>query len=48
MLFVIGMLITLSVTFAVAKVWGGTGETSPLGWMSERWLAEHRRVHPMR
>jgi len=43
MLLIIAVLITLTAVVIIPTVWvpGGVHPTK-LGWMSERWLAEHR------
>ena len=46
MLFIVGLVI---VSVAVVVIPGmrvlGSANAAPLGWMSERWLAEHRSSH---
>jgi hypothetical protein len=45
-MWVIGALCVLALcTFAVRRMWRPAGP-SDLGWVTERWLAEHRANHP--
>ena len=45
MLFIVGVGIVL-IAVVIARMWvpGGAKSADP-GWMSERWLAEHRASH---
>ncbi len=46
MLIIIAVLVTLTVVALIPTVWvPATVNASKLGWMSERWLAEHRASH---
>lgn len=47
MLLTIGILaiVTLGVVLPRVRL-PGYDDAAPLGWMSERWLAEHRASHP--
>jgi hypothetical protein len=47
MLFTVCVVIVLVATAIIPRmrVPGGMN-AAPLGWMSERWLAEHRASHP--
>lgn len=47
MLFIIGMVVTLTVVLVIIAVRVARRiAPAPLGWMSEQWLAEHRASHP--
>ena len=48
MLLIVGAVIVLITVAAIPRmrVLGGMN-ASPLGWMSEQWLAEHRASHPV-
>ena len=45
MLFIAGVIITFAaiVVIPIVRMRGATAD--PLGWMSEQWLIEHRRLH---
>ena len=47
MLFILGLVVVLVALVLVPRLRapGGVNEVH-LGWMSERWLAEHRASHP--
>ncbi len=46
MLLIIAALVMLTVVVLIPSVWvPATVNTTKLGWMSERWLAEHRASH---
>ncbi len=43
MLLILAVLITLTVVVLIPTVWvPATVKVTTLGWMSDRWLAEHR------
>jgi hypothetical protein len=47
MLFIVGLVIaSVAVVIAPGMRRPGGVNASPLGWMSEQWLAEHRASHP--
>jgi hypothetical protein len=47
MLFIVGLVTLIAVvSIPWMRVSGGVNSAN-LGWMSERWLAEHRASHPM-
>jgi hypothetical protein len=48
MLFIVGILLVLIAVVIIPgmRVPGGVNSTN-LGWMSERWLAEHRASHSL-
>jgi hypothetical protein len=48
MLFIVGVVVTLIAVVIIPRmrVPGGV-DSSDLGWMSERWLAEHRASHSL-
>ncbi len=46
MLLLVAVLIILTVIALIPTVWvPATVKVTTLGWMSERWLAEHRASH---
>jgi hypothetical protein len=46
MLLIIGIGVLVVTVLASYLRPGRGGDAAPLGWMSERWLAEHRAMHP--
>jgi len=44
MLIIIGALVVVTMLVSILSVLHGR-DTAQLGWMSERWLAEHRATH---
>jgi hypothetical protein len=47
MLLITGVLLTAISLLAILRVRRPDSmNASPFGWMSERWLAEHRAAHP--
>jgi hypothetical protein len=46
MLLIVGVLIVLIVVVVIPSMRATGGvNASPIGWMSEQWLAEHRASH---
>jgi hypothetical protein len=46
MLFIVGIAIALLAVVIIPRMRAPGGvNAAPLGWMSERWLAEHRTSH---
>ena len=47
MLFIVGVVIALVAVVGIPRMRAaGSANAAPLGWMSERWLTEHRASHP--
>ena len=47
MLLIIGLgVLVVTVLASYLRPWRGVAAAPPLGWMSERWLAEHRAMYP--
>jgi hypothetical protein len=48
MLFILGVVIVLVAVVIIPRMrLPGRGNSANLGWMSERWLAEHRASHSL-
>ncbi len=48
MLFIVGVVIALIAVVIIPRMWvSGRVNSANLGWMSERWLAEHRASHSL-
>jgi hypothetical protein len=45
MLFIVGVIVLVAAVAILRMRVPGSEKAAPLGWMSERWLAEHRASH---
>ena len=46
LIIIVGIVLLLAVVFIATMRVPGRVKSPNLGWMSERWLAEHRASHP--